>query len=869
MNTRNNSPRGFSLLEVLIAVAVLAFGLLALTSLQASLVRNSAQAKARSVGLSVAKDRLEELRAYRTIDEYLTGITDTAPTSVTVGQTVYTVRTTVTRYGYETDPDNNPLTNDGRFVAVANETADPAPGFVDENEFKRVSVKVGWVDASGDDQFVLLEDAIGSVAPENTGKLARREPDAADRKPVILIQDPSIDQGVIPIAIGDGSETAATNPRPDVDTGIALQTSYDIFTFAALLDGSNNATAQSRVETFIVGCRCDFREASNTSLAYRPTYWDGERYVAPDEASYSAQAGEARLSGGDPDQSVLCGACCRDHHDPNGVAGPKFSPRLDNHEHFLDNLGEAITDDEYYEACRMIRVDGIFRVAADPYNEYTNILKTAIASGQTEPFTSPSPDEAAAGEYVDFVIDYLETQAEQPDPNAQLTQAVADQMAATNLLDEDPQEVEIGNERWMHARGLYIDYLEEDALDAIAESDDDCNLTPTQCLLRVLPFTSINLTELSSWTPAVAQGQPVYVANNDFTGSTLANQGVQNPVRGRVTAALTGSAPATASIRTSNTGLLANPTFAISTADGAVQTDNIGDQPDSDGQVFTIAGPNCGAAPVTVSIAAKAVQPFTSSDSCEGSDATKTNAQTVIKLTLTRTVGPSNATIVLISPDNQTYTVGTGSWNSFQTTYSFASVGNPRTAGVWTLQVTNNDNGQADTTTIGFSVEFAYTQSFQATLANYSVVSSTKPSGILSTGGDCSFNNSPTTTCSTTKPATATTITLGTYNYQGTLANQTVTCKRNAANVTCANVIATTCRNFDVVNAVNGAETVTPTTANVSNSGRIGESTALTFNSGFQQGDNLIINMTESAATIASCTTNNNQCSTITWTCPQ
>ena len=45
---------GFSLIEVLIAVLVLATGMLALAALQGSITRNSVDAKIRSQGLAVA-----------------------------------------------------------------------------------------------------------------------------------------------------------------------------------------------------------------------------------------------------------------------------------------------------------------------------------------------------------------------------------------------------------------------------------------------------------------------------------------------------------------------------------------------------------------------------------------------------------------------------------------------------------------------------------------------------------------------------------------------------------------------------------------------------------------------------------------------
>ncbi|WP_330970683.1 hypothetical protein, partial [Lysobacter sp. A3-1-A15] len=116
---------------------------------------------------------------------------------------------------------------------------------------------------------------------------------------------------------------------------------------------------------------------------FRPTYWDGNAYKTPELASTPVNSSPADVT-----QSELCDVCCRDHKDPAGASGPKFSPwpgqtsahyRLDNNDNFIavDNSGGA----EYLEACRVIRVDGVFRVAADPKIQDNALVATRELDG--------------------------------------------------------------------------------------------------------------------------------------------------------------------------------------------------------------------------------------------------------------------------------------------------------------------------------------------------------------------------------------------------------------------------------------------------------------------------------------------------------
>jgi type IV pilus modification protein PilV len=73
MNTKNPrrlSQAGFSLIEALIAMLVLAFGMLAIASFQTNLSRNSDIAKQRAEATRLAQERIEELRSFASFAGY-------------------------------------------------------------------------------------------------------------------------------------------------------------------------------------------------------------------------------------------------------------------------------------------------------------------------------------------------------------------------------------------------------------------------------------------------------------------------------------------------------------------------------------------------------------------------------------------------------------------------------------------------------------------------------------------------------------------------------------------------------------------------------------------------------------------------------
>ncbi len=75
--THQNRQQGFTLLEALISVVILSFGLLAIGSFQAKLVAGSAHSKARAEAIALAQDKLDDLRSYTTEHGLVENLTNT------------------------------------------------------------------------------------------------------------------------------------------------------------------------------------------------------------------------------------------------------------------------------------------------------------------------------------------------------------------------------------------------------------------------------------------------------------------------------------------------------------------------------------------------------------------------------------------------------------------------------------------------------------------------------------------------------------------------------------------------------------------------------------------------------------------------
>jgi type IV pilus assembly protein PilV len=89
MRTSIEPPRGFSLLEVLVAIVVLSIGLLGMAALQSYSIKNNQSAAFRSQAMNLAYGIIDNMRANRTgvlHAEYYTTYSEATPSGTTVAK---------------------------------------------------------------------------------------------------------------------------------------------------------------------------------------------------------------------------------------------------------------------------------------------------------------------------------------------------------------------------------------------------------------------------------------------------------------------------------------------------------------------------------------------------------------------------------------------------------------------------------------------------------------------------------------------------------------------------------------------------------------------------------------------------------------
>ena len=160
MRTRRTSQHGFSLLEVLITIGVLAVGLIAMARFQVTVLQGSSLARERSEAVAFAEQKIEQMRNYRDIVSNIDSVLDfpeifaASPPPLTPSNCAATV---------ETDAS-------GKYTRTCTSS-----GLTTSSDYSRitVTVRVVWSrpGASEADTTVTLSSIITNANPRYSGEV--------------------------------------------------------------------------------------------------------------------------------------------------------------------------------------------------------------------------------------------------------------------------------------------------------------------------------------------------------------------------------------------------------------------------------------------------------------------------------------------------------------------------------------------------------------------------------------------------------------------------------------------------------------------------------------------------------------------------
>lgn len=556
-NRRGNA--GFTLIDAMVAIVVLATGILALTLLQTTMVRATAEARDRSEATTVGQNLVEEVRANAT--QTMAGYSALVDQGVWDGSGNCDFdSTTLTRENLTGEDASGAALSDESYRYCIDVTryqqsgsvfqdisaVSPQPTYVGTTpEFKQVEIQLGWKKPDGSWGSVALGDAVSGIPLENSKELENRPLSGNSLSGAPIVQYPgnflTDEDNFIPIAVGDsnGTQIAATNPTPEVTGGGVSETSFQVFTYLSQTDAIQ---VQRQIDTKVVACSCTLAQGSADPTSFqdfslRPSYWDGRRYTSPEtvenaQESVNQESFQRGAWNESASESQYCDICCRDHHDPAGfdydgedssdpsddkpkydvfAIDPATGSRIANHRHYANAQSPAVTANgqEYDEVCRVVRVDGVYRVTPDPAIEHFAFLPTDNG-------TRDRTTESISSSYNSFVRDYVEDRllplsgydAKDSMPVAATPPVDVASLEDTYGLNEQAaaaisvSSAESPALRYLQDRAVVLDALEYDARKTIEdqlESSPSCSTDPLPCILAFVPFSSINLTALTNW----------------------------------------------------------------------------------------------------------------------------------------------------------------------------------------------------------------------------------------------------------------------------------------------------------------------------------------------------------------------------------
>lgn len=557
------SAKGFTLIEVLIALVVAVIGILAMIQLSGAFLKSVSEADQRTVAYALAERTLENLRGFDSLtgsaatETYFEDISTSSTANLTVssGQATYNfdVEWTVT--------DN--IVSGGVVTTTAS-----GPIY---QKLKQVDVVVSWVQPEAGS--ISMSSLIGGIDPNAAALVTDDLVNVGGSTPDVNY-NPGVAPDVIAIDVDDGKLKETTKPLPDVDNkNESTEVRFETITYQ---DTDNDQLIQE--DFLMVNCICTLDATVGTNNGLTPTYqkFISENLGTEDKLGVPVNAisGTATALGGGLSQSEYCGRCCAYHHDSDdNTTGVKYktgaslaSGTNGDHVHYkiTDRTTEPVTlapatatGDIYLEACRFKRVDGIYRLAADWKILEVNVFKDSyLASGAT-----------GLTNYVNYVKDAVQSELY----NNQVSGATPAQKASSatpTLAPTRDFNTTDGQSNQVLSRTIYLDSIVHDTQLQSYLAGFTTGSMAEQKWLQFIPFYEINTTLLSTWDSSSTAIATVTSEDIDnITDEATNYYGTYS--RGLVVgSAGVGSTTITATMQDGNTGVLGNTYANPSTLKG-------------------------------------------------------------------------------------------------------------------------------------------------------------------------------------------------------------------------------------------------------------------------------------------------------------
>lgn len=528
---------GFALLDVVLAVAIFALGMLALAQLQGNLARSSADANHRTVAANMAEELVETLRGYRTVfADPNNGVWDfqemegaALNDTVTRGGIDYTRTVTISNFWWD----------GGNETYIRNQAVQPPTGLdhLLYPDFKLLRLDVVW-DASGSREFRVDDD---TTADLGTGGITVYEiisssPSIYGAHLVSALEEdvgppvqynPGDNPDIVALQLNDAGSRfkESTSAQPKTFHEDKVETWFDVVTYsqAKVTDPDDQSIKIEneflRREQFVaVSCTCEFVASSDTTYGYMPTLWNGVSYTMGEITDGSNEDLPLKkpigVASKTVQQSAFCSECCRDHHDyPSGSDEQRYNLSVvGSHKHYNrdgDGILNSVAVEDggggdltYVEACRLVRKDGFMRVTQD--------VRQQTLIGFPEGYLE---FDAGVDNYSDYVIkaveDYYPDQSGYAQPeelSPKFDFPARNSNDATSLGTPGP----FYTQQQMRSRSVYTDYLTLSAKTAIYDCftapNDDCPAPHATSELEIIPFFDLQMTWLADWVDKTANG---------------------------------------------------------------------------------------------------------------------------------------------------------------------------------------------------------------------------------------------------------------------------------------------------------------------------------------------------------------------------